>query len=454
MSYKLQAISHKLTIFIAIFIGVILFLPQKTLAQDCGSITDCQAFQYCGSGRCVNQKADGSSCFNRQECLGGACDNGSCAEDCGDDSHCGNPSQYCSNDVCVNKVSDGGACPQGNLQCQSGSCVEGTCARRCVLNSDCPDGFRCSGGACETGAPPKRVGEACRPEDTCASGRCDGGICRCTAERDCLIGQYCAPQGNCENKKSGGENCNENTECFSGVCSGRPKKCAEEEAGRRGANCCLCRDGIAQPLLPDEDGNQACPTKCGDGNFVSVSSDPDICGGAALPPEQAGGSEEAGGGRSFLPRLIPEACTRGATETSKCGLPQLIQVGINIVRLILAISGSLALFMFIYGGFKWLTAAGVAEQVDEGRKILTGAVIGLIIIFGAATIINFAQQTLITREIAGSRCQDLSTETTSFECTEINEAEFQSKIDSGECLQGYCPGGRLNICCKTTSEGG
>ncbi len=97
-----------------------------------------------------------------------------------------------------------------------------------------------------------------------------------------------------------------------------------------------------------------------------------------------------------LPRLIPEACTSGAATTKTCGLPELLQVGINLARIILALSGALALIMFIYGGFIWLTAAGSSERVDKGRKILIGAVIGLIIIFGAVTIVNFAQKTLTT----------------------------------------------------------
>ncbi len=95
-----------------------------------------------------------------------------------------------------------------------------------------------------------------------------------------------------------------------------------------------------------------------------------------------------------LPELIPEACRIGAATTQTCGLPELVQVGINLARIILALSGSLALLMFIYGGFTWLTATGSSERVDKGRKILIGAVIGLIIIFGAVTIVNFAQKAL------------------------------------------------------------
>lgn len=97
-----------------------------------------------------------------------------------------------------------------------------------------------------------------------------------------------------------------------------------------------------------------------------------------------------------LPPLIPAACTGAGSATGACGLPELIQVGINLARIILALSGSLALLMFIYGGFTWLTAAGSNERVEKGRKILIGAVIGLIIIFGAVTIVNFAQQALTT----------------------------------------------------------
>lgn len=97
-----------------------------------------------------------------------------------------------------------------------------------------------------------------------------------------------------------------------------------------------------------------------------------------------------------LPRLIPEACTIGGSPTSACGLPQLVEVGINLARIILALSGSLALIMFIYGGFMWLTAAGTPARVDKGKQILIGAIIGLIIIFGAVTIVNFAQKTLTT----------------------------------------------------------
>ena len=61
----------------------------------------------------------------------------------------------------------------------------------------------------------------------------------------------------------------------------------------------------------------------------------------------------------------------------------------GIIRAILGIVGSLALVMFIYGGFIWMTAAGNAEQVAKGRNILVWATIGLIVIFTSYALVRF-----------------------------------------------------------------
>jgi len=53
----------------------------------------------------------------------------------------------------------------------------------------------------------------------------------------------------------------------------------------------------------------------------------------------------------------------------------------RIIKAILGIVGSLALVMFIYGGFNIMTAAGTAEKVEKGKQILLWATIGLIVIF-------------------------------------------------------------------------
>jgi len=61
----------------------------------------------------------------------------------------------------------------------------------------------------------------------------------------------------------------------------------------------------------------------------------------------------------------------------------------NIIKAILGIVGSLALLMFIYGGFLWITSAGADEKITQGKKILIWSVMGLVLIFFSYMIITF-----------------------------------------------------------------
>lgn len=61
----------------------------------------------------------------------------------------------------------------------------------------------------------------------------------------------------------------------------------------------------------------------------------------------------------------------------------------KIINAVLGIVGSLALIMFIYGGFTWMLAAGNAEKVKKGKDIIIWATIGLIVIFSAYALVKF-----------------------------------------------------------------
>lgn len=60
----------------------------------------------------------------------------------------------------------------------------------------------------------------------------------------------------------------------------------------------------------------------------------------------------------------------------------------RIIQAALGVSGSVALLMFIWGGFMWLTSAGNADRIDKGKKILIWSTIGMAVIFSAYTIVN------------------------------------------------------------------
>jgi hypothetical protein len=95
--------------------------------------------------------------------------------------------------------------------------------------------------------------------------------------------------------------------------------------------------------------------------------------------------------------LLPEAtgesaCTRDGGSASDCGdytVNDIVGMTIIISNWIFGIVGSLTLLMFVYGGFMFLISAGSSDKVSSAKKIITAAVIGLIIVFASYVIIHF-----------------------------------------------------------------
>ncbi len=83
----------------------------------------------------------------------------------------------------------------------------------------------------------------------------------------------------------------------------------------------------------------------------------------------------------------PAACA--CRDSGNCQLSDMLQIFVNISIGILAISGSVALLMFFYGGFTWTTSMGNPKKIETGKEIIVRAVIGLAIIFGAYAFVNF-----------------------------------------------------------------
>lgn len=61
----------------------------------------------------------------------------------------------------------------------------------------------------------------------------------------------------------------------------------------------------------------------------------------------------------------------------------------NIINAALTLVGVIALAMTVYGGFRWMTAAGNEDTVSEAKRILTASIIGLIIIIISWAVVNF-----------------------------------------------------------------
>ena len=61
----------------------------------------------------------------------------------------------------------------------------------------------------------------------------------------------------------------------------------------------------------------------------------------------------------------------------------------RVMRAGFGVLGAVALFMFMYGGFRWLTSGGNADSIKAGRDTMVWAILGIAVIFASYAIVNF-----------------------------------------------------------------
>lgn len=69
----------------------------------------------------------------------------------------------------------------------------------------------------------------------------------------------------------------------------------------------------------------------------------------------------------------------------------------NVIKAMLGLVGSLALAVFVFGGFTWVTSAGNEEKIKKGKDMIMWAVFGLAVIF-----MSYAMVTFVINTLAGS----------------------------------------------------
>jgi hypothetical protein len=79
----------------------------------------------------------------------------------------------------------------------------------------------------------------------------------------------------------------------------------------------------------------------------------------------------------------------GEYETGSYTLNDFTRLAIRVAEIIWAISGSIALLMFVYGGILFLISSGQSQMVTRATQTMTGALIGLGIVFGSYAIVYF-----------------------------------------------------------------
>ncbi len=75
-------------------------------------------------------------------------------------------------------------------------------------------------------------------------------------------------------------------------------------------------------------------------------------------------------------------------DAGQCQLDDILQLFVNVSVVILAISGSVVLLMFVWGGLQWILSQGNPSMIESGKNTMVNAAIGLVIIFGSYAMIN------------------------------------------------------------------
>lgn len=68
----------------------------------------------------------------------------------------------------------------------------------------------------------------------------------------------------------------------------------------------------------------------------------------------------------------------------------------NVIKIFFGLAGSISLFMFVYGGFLWMTAAGNEDKVKSGKNTLLWASLGIVAMF-----LSYSAVSLVLKTIGG-----------------------------------------------------
>ena len=99
--------------------------------------------------------------------------------------------------------------------------------------------------------------------------------------------------------------------------------------------------------------------------------------------------QEANSDKTTGPCAGRTVCLTNPLNTAS--VPELIA---NILKTVVGTVGAFALLIFVYGGFLWLTSAGDAGKVQQGKDAMKWALIGLVIVFSSYTLVSFVLSAL------------------------------------------------------------
>jgi hypothetical protein len=194
-----------------------------TSEPQCTTQADCRNNQACVDGVCESAP---TTCVFNEECDGGKCVNGTCADACTKQADCG------SLEICRSGLCEAVEC-RASADCGAGQvCVNAECTPGCNKNIACAAGYTCSSttevrGYCKVDSNVQcRNTAECARDEVCSAGKCEKA---CSCNQQCATGEICnMSNGVCEAPgmtQPAPAECDDNCDCPSGKTCSADKKC-------------------------------------------------------------------------------------------------------------------------------------------------------------------------------------------------------------------------------------
>jgi len=104
-------------------------------------------------------------------------------------------------------------------------------------------------------------------------------------------------------------------------------------------------------------------------------------------PFAAARGNSCGTNNGLLPGLYDGLCSGGNVQIDNAG--DIFIVIANVVRILTALAGGLAVIMIIVGGIYYVTSGGDPKRITLARTILIDSVTGLLVIILAYAAVTF-----------------------------------------------------------------
>lgn len=75
---------------------------------------------------------------------------------------------------------------------------------------------------------------------------------------------------------------------------------------------------------------------------------------------------------------------------------------LQVIQIMLGFAGIIAIFFVIIGGYRYIFDGGNSEQAEKGKKTVTNALIGLVIIFLSFAIVTIVSKTALNLNAPGA----------------------------------------------------